>query len=359
MNNQIKPDKFRIVEGAHTTIRQLLIFKKIIYTIGEGNAIHQLLQDELIKWSIDLELFNPVYYLSKGKLSNNGKPTTAFKHYLEFLLNLGLIFKTNNIYTNTKLGRLYLNLSTKKFNDSLTKIDLAFFLYVLIYFDGDFVFLIFNILEENNGISQKEIQNKFETFYVERLSTKFTHTDNPIAKREIQHKLFLVKNKWTNTESYAEHLIAPRLAWLSKIGFINISKWGSTTNYKINRRGEKFIKNIPKINNIFYDVTDNWVKANFFSQILANNSNITKDSLEFPINKYLSNSFKLLSNNRRLDLQICLLYIAFKMYVDYNVGVDLNSILMTIKMKPKVDGKIYIINESSRPSDNYISYRLL
>jgi len=359
MNNELKPDKLRIVEGTHTTIRQLLIFKKIISTIGKSNKILQLLQDELIKWSVDLELFSPNYYLSKGKLSNNGKPTTAFKHYLEFLLNIGLIFKTNNIYTNTKLALLYLNLNTKKSYDSLNKFDLTFFLYALIYFDGDFIFLIFDILDKNNVVSQKEIQAKFEEFYIQRLSTKLIYTNNPIAKKEIQHKLFIAKNRWTNIASYAEHLVVPRLEWLSKIGLINIDKWGLNTKYKISRRGKTFIKHIPKINNTHYDVTDNWIWDNFFSQILESKTNINKSTSEFMVNKYLSESFKVLSNNRRLDLQICLLYIAFKMYISENYGIDMNTILFIIRSNPTVEGRVYIFNESSRPSDSYISYRLL
>ena len=359
MNNQLNPDKLRIVEGSHTTIRQLLIFKKIIYTIDEGNAIHQLLQDELIKWSIDLELINPVYYFSKGKLSNNGKPTTAFKHYLEFLVNLGLIFKTNNIYTNTKLARLFLSLNTEKINSTLNKFDLAFFLYVLVYFDGDFIFLIFNILEENNGISQKEIQAKFETFYVQRLSTKFMYTNNPIAKREIQHKLFIAQNRWANIASYAEHLLVPRLEWLSKIGLINIDKWGNHTNYRINRRGKTFIKQIPKIEDAIYDINDIWIWDNFFSQILKSKTNINMNTLEFKVNNYLNESFKVLSNNRRLDLQICLLYIAFKLYNNENYCINLSTILSIIKLNPTVEDRAYIINHSSRPTDSFISYRLL
>jgi len=77
------------------------------------------------------------------------------------------------------------------------------------------------------------------------------------------------------------------------------------------------------------------------------------------IKNYLNESFKVLGNHRRLDLQICLLYIAFKLYNNEHYGIDLSAISSIIKLNPIIEDKEYIINQSSRPSDSYISYRLL
>ena len=107
MQNDTKfVDGFRFVSNLNTTVRYLNIISQIIRFIGQKQLPKQILKSTLIEWSRQQEQESIAYKKHHGKITENGKPTSAFEHYLDFSSSLGLIIYHGDLLRLSRLGVL-------------------------------------------------------------------------------------------------------------------------------------------------------------------------------------------------------------------------------------------------------------
>src|SRR5690606_39084590 len=138
---------------------QLWICSIIVKELKDRQVPKSILINKLIKWSILQEANDPIYYADKGKITNNGKPTTAINHYLKLCESLNLITKFSNVYSATRISYVL-----SYFNTGSLQLRLAeklFYAYQLINIDADGIILILQILSNQTSINQMDFQSVF------------------------------------------------------------------------------------------------------------------------------------------------------------------------------------------------------
>ena len=105
-NKQV--DGFRFINNLNTTSRQLSICSEIVRQLGGKQLPKELLGKLLYGWSKKLEE-DVDYKSSRGKITQDGKETSALKYYLDLSDSLGLITHLNSFYTNTRLSYILLH----------------------------------------------------------------------------------------------------------------------------------------------------------------------------------------------------------------------------------------------------------
>ena len=147
-NKQV--DGFRFINNLNTTSRQLSICSEIVRQLGGKQLPKELLGKLLYGWSKKLEE-DVDYKSSRGKITQDGKETSALKYYLDLSDSLGLITHLNSFYTNTRLSYIllhFINTDNDHFKfGKLSDSQKIFYLFQLFKIDGDGLIFILNTLK--------------------------------------------------------------------------------------------------------------------------------------------------------------------------------------------------------------------
>lgn len=380
MNNpNIIVDDFRFIGGLHTTTRILPICSAILKIIGPKQLPLELLKKMAIEWSMQIEESDLSYSLRKGKLTDRNKKTketkstTSFEHYIHLLQSFGLLHRTGNIITTTRLGSI-LNLFSKETTSILALNDNERIFYILHIFnlDADALLLLLSILfKMEEGISQKNILVLFKEYMTERINVKRDYA-NTTATEKIRDWYLKITTGWEKPEIYAEHLLVPRLEWIAELGFVKITKSGSQTNYKLSQNGAKFYESIPILENSnVRDVNESWLRNNIVStsvRVLPNKNQAEISS--FPmlseigkaqvLGKQIEAAFKIIdtSGALRISLYPTFLYISTNLFVENKLILEFSVLADFLKNPISFNSKKYFIKESARITESYITISL-
>src|ERR1700744_5717621 len=160
-----KIDQFRFISQTHTTVRQLIICSRIIKLIGNKHLPLDFLQLNLINWSEYQETHSIAYTKSRGKITDKGKPTTSFRHYIKLVQELGLLANLNSILSLTRTASILISYIPEKvnFDFKLTQSEILFFCFFILKEDADAIITILQELKKvgDDKINQKDLLSRF------------------------------------------------------------------------------------------------------------------------------------------------------------------------------------------------------
>lgn len=362
-------DAFRFVNNLNTQVRSLAICTQIIKEIGNSHSSKEILKTKLAKWSLYLEDNSKAYLDHSGRLTINKKVTKAFERYLEFINNLGLTNSINNVVSTTPIGFLLSNLLTNKANDefTLTKYEQLFYCVELFRKDADAIILTLEMVRNSQSPSQIDLMKGFESNFKNRLMAKKSSA-LPTVQVELSDKFRTVEYQWKNAESYSEHIIIPRVEWLTDLAIVTKKKSGKSTNYVISDRGLELLVALPSIQAaVNKDVDENWLNSysikafcvalNFTD--LKNWNSLQETERTHLLSPILEYCYPILSKGgaMRMPLYPLFLTIAIKAACDQGVIVefcDLEEVFKSLK----IGRRQYALRKTARLNESYISVSL-
>lgn len=362
-------DGLNFIESLHTTTRSLEICSEIIRAIGNDQIPFEILEKQLIKWSNEIELSYEEYKNQKGILTKNNRPTTAFIHYIDFLNSINLITRVNDNCRSTKHG-LLLNLILKEKNEMsyrLTNLEILFYLLFLFRIDSDGLLTTLELTMDSFS-SQKKILEKFQNVFTARLETKYKYS-NDFEKIKIAEKLRNMSIKWTNIQKYSEHIIPPRLEWLSSLKLINIKRHGNATIYSVSEKGVDFYLNLPIMENLTRDINVFWYNnnavaafSNIIGEIKLENWNKLEDSIKTKLfSIVLLKAFDLFGKDgaMRMSLDISILFIILELVKNYSTIIEVEEVEKMISPAFTVGKYIFSLHKAARETESYISIKIV
>lgn len=365
-----KVDGFRFINHLHTTARQLKICSQILLELNGTSKLHESLFESLTQWSIRLENLNARYGESKGRLTNNGKPTTAFSHYLDLCKSLTLVTEFNKIYANSRLSFVlayFLNYQEQGNDISLNQYEKLFYLHLLLKKDADGIFLVLSILSKQ-AHTQQELQRGF----LVNLNDRLLHKQNfsfGIVKQQIGEKFRSINFLWQNPEKYAEHLLIPRCEWLSQLELIAIIKFKNSTSYHLTDKGNLFLKVLPTLpGSLLPDIDDSWMANRVFTVLAGIYACESNDSYKKFSETYfnelgysLETAVKVVksSNLFRIPAFDSMLFVCLNMLTKYQIIINFSDIISILNPGFSFNNRQYLIKNAGRINESYISTRLL
>ncbi|MCK4667324.1 hypothetical protein KAU33_11270 [Candidatus Dependentiae bacterium] len=357
-------DGLRFIDSFNTQVRSLPVCIQFLHTIDNSIIPNEIVKNKLLHWSVLNEESNNFYKYSNGKLTNNSKPTTAYNHYIQLLVDLGLIDKQNTLLKTTKIAKVLLALTSEIHNYSFpfSNIQKAFIFYILLIKDADGLILILDFLKKNPNSSQQIIINNFKDILLQRLQIKKENSFG-IVRSKISEKYLKIDINWTKSEKYAEHLIPPRLEWLEQLEIISIDKSSNSQRCRLTSQGNSIINNLIEYENI-HDVNNFWLENNFSKSIIPflkiskklRSWNNQIQVLEQSLLK-LFNTFGL-DEAYRIPLNFAKLYLLLDIFIINGISIEMSQIIELFD-KNLVFGKIsYYIKTSPRETESYITMRI-
>lgn len=372
MNESIISDDFRFINSLNTTARRLSVCTQIVKIISRQQLPKEIVKNSLISWSNNKEITDSIYNNSKGKITEKGKPTSSFDHYLNLCTELKLVSRFNQIYSSSKISSVLEYISTEEISfihskSDLTDLEGLFYFLIILKEDADGVLLIFNILNSLDGIaSQKELLAKFKENFNIRLIAKQS-TTNVKLNNDINEKMRALNYSWQKAEIYAEHLIIPRCEWLSDIGLLKIHKSGSKTLYEFNESSKKLMALLPIIEGTnVYDINENWYYSKSAECFIE--STLAVDDYKLFNDLIFSEKEKLIiekieeakhvvqtSSTNRVPVFDTLLYIILKSLKSNNIITNFDELIILLRQGISFENKEYHIKEQARKNEGYIS----
>lgn len=371
--SDISVDGFRFISNVHTTARQLRVCSQIVNILGANQIPRKLIRELIVKWSLEQEEKNIYYKISKGKITDNGKETSTLRYYLELTHALGLTTRFNNFFSNTNRSYVLLHFLESEITNRSLQLSLSekiFYLFQLLYVDADGIFLVLEILKETRDANQVELQKKCKDVLNKRLLAK-QEIAPQLAKIGISEKYRIVNFVWKKPDKYAEHIISPRLEWLSNLGLVEIKRSGSSTSYNFTRLGEGFYEALPGLINdkAVKDINEIWIFSDFFS--LANNlfdeqARNPYQTLSLEEKKaVLSTSLRMAlnvvktSSSFRFPLLDTLLFICMDIFITKNIVLNFSEIMLEFVNGFTLGNKQYFLKEAARINESYITTRVI
>lgn len=364
-------DNIRFIKSTHTLVRCLGILSKYVKTIGSNQFPKEILKQQLIHWSAELEDKSEKYKNHNGKLTDRKKPTTAFNKYVDLLEGLGLVISFGHVLTNTRLGSL-LSLFTKGKDDydfPLNFQEKLFFLYLLMQKDADVIAVVLQTLNKAGGsVNQTYMQMHFETSIKDRLQKKEEFATIQ-AKQMIGEKLRVIQYEWTKPEVYSEHILAPRLEWLADLGIVEMRKQAGSTLYNISGKGGIFYKSLDDLPGYeMKDINEDWLIQKAFAcfavtlldeTTISYWSSVSLSERKRIMKNYLMQTYRLFSTGgaMRMALYPSMLYIAMKLLTEKGIVIEFKDIADELKETLTIDDKSFIIRPSARLTEGYISVK--
>lgn len=372
-NTQKIVDGFRFIASLNTQVRILSIVSQIAKIIGSKQLPKQFLKSSLIKWSVSEEQKSPEYKNHRGKITENGKPTAAFEHYIEFASSLGLVSIHGDILMLTRLGLLlhrFLNQS-KEIESQLSNKEKYFYLMTLFRNDADALLLTIDLLTQGSEfLEQERLLEMFEAKLKERLLIKQKYA-NERVQSIIRERYRVVEYEWKNAKSYSRHIIPPRLEWMADLGMLRRTKNRGVTYYQLTNRGQELYDScltLPDSN--LYDINENWLRTKSMKSFapMINDDKILKTWSELNKTKrldilkpYLEQVFDYFNYDgaMRISSYYALLYIIINIAVDQGILVEFQDLEEELKNSILVGNRKYSIRLAPRVNEGYITINLI
>jgi hypothetical protein len=361
-------DELRLIEHTNTQVRLLSIVSQILKTIGSLSYSLSVLEEVMIKWSVEQEFSSLFYKNHNGKLTNEGKPTTAFIYYIELMINLGLVTRISNVIRCSKYGNLFLTLM--KYNNSSAEfsgLEKLFFIFFILYKDADNILLIFQMIKNNGGVADStSLRNHYEGYLKERLKIKAMKA-NAISQIAIIDKLRKIENVWKNARGYSKHIIPPRLEWLLDIGFLYLIESKKVNNFVLTEIGTNFYNSLEVIDNSdIPDIDDVWLIDTFIYKLnnLYLGNELAKDFKSLNSKEINSILGELLPTAyRELDIDglkriSALPFYIFTMSVGlikHNVAISFSSLKELLGQSFSIKEYTFAFRDAKRINESYIT----
>lgn len=364
-------DGFRFITRLNTQVRTLVTLSQIVKILGAKQLPKQFLKSALEKWSAEEESKSIEYKKHKGKITKEGKPTTAFNRYLEFITALGLVTTHSDLVMCSRSGILLNRFAneSKHTESQLSATEKIFFLITLFSKDADALLLTLELLQlHNKPVSQKDLRESFKENLKHRLSLKQKYANQQV--RPLIHDQYRkVEYEWRGATSYAEHIIPPRLEWMRDLDILKQVEKGSF--YQLTEQGETFYKSLPYFPNTEqHDINEIWLRTKMmttFAHLIfyPKRSRYWNDLVSYRQQQLLvpllDEIFNLLNNEgaRRISLYPSLLFIAIKLACTHQVIAEIQELENTMKESVIAGHKKFSARPAPRINEGYITVNLV
>ncbi|SDL78546.1 hypothetical protein [Siphonobacter aquaeclarae] len=368
LTKYIKVDRFRFLSSLHTTARQLRICSEIISEIGSGIKLERNILVSLTNWSSEKEQLDESYRNSKGKITENSKPTSSFNHYIDLCKSLDLISGFNGTVSNTRLSFLLLSfISTKTEKDNLLNSEKCFYFFILLAYDSDGIFLVLDILQRG-VLNQISLQQTFQDSLNIRLTAK-RELSSGFIKNQINEKFRTINYIWTKPQKYAEHLLIPRCEWLNQLNLVSIEKRKGSTAYFLTPEGEKMIELLPclEATNIT-DIDKSWVSSSTFTLFSKLFLKAFQSLNELPFNEKirlvgisLGKSLSAVKSSSLFKIPAfeSVLFVCIDLLSSNSIVANFDDIHLLLDDGISYGGRHYSIKSKGRANESYITVTLL
>ena len=364
-------DGLRFISHLNTQVRTLVTISQIVKILGMKSLPKQFLKEALQDWSIQEESISIEYKNHRGKVTKDGKPTTAFNHYLEFSASQKVITIQNHIITNSHLGKVLNKFANKnKGKESqLNEAEIFFYLINLFHYDADALLLTLELLQNYDvPVPQERFLERFEGQLKQRLLLK-----QRCAREQLQAVLHSkyqeIKYTWKNSKSYAKHIIPPRLEWLNDLGIMTRTK--EKLHYQLTKAGEDFYTSLPTLpESKERDVNEKWFRRNamaaFAPVVLSRRPLIRWHELDSEqqhsfLAPILKKAFRFLDIEtiRRVSLYPALLFMSISLADKHNVIAEFQELEDRLKRGVTTDNTIFSARPSARLNEGYITVNII
>lgn len=354
----MKIDEVRLLDGLNTQTRNLKVLSFLLNCLNKKTLPIEILKRQAIEWSIKLEKSSLKYRNSTGKLTEKNRVTKAFLHYIDLLVELGLITRINQVVRNTKYGLVFNLLKSKSdanFNETykLADFEVLFFFYTLLKLDADGLITILKIIhEKESGLKEIDVRERFAKGLQERFRSKAVYSSGKTKmKSEELYRNYEIRKLSIGRYSF-KHQVPNRLKWLVDLGLL----FKSGNFYLITNLGKEIYENLPSIKSTkIKDINEDWInnKSWIFFTKKNNKKNIKQD-----IGGLLMDVFNFFGDDGSLKISLdsAYLYTAIfsasfdKKKLSFNDFIDLLN-----EEKVKFDNKIFAPKISPRQTESYIN----
>jgi hypothetical protein len=314
-----------------------------------------------IQYSTSLDSYkNSKGLIQKTKTGNSAQP------YINLAYEIGWIISINNIALPSKQMKVYLELRKELVNSErnpffLDSLDKIVFLETILSTDFLYFSIILELLFTKAVNSYKDLVLQFQKFVIFRLnefSGKFRMSnETKLLKsyRIIQERI----EKWTEPDTYLEHVLMPRINWLLDLDLVSMDK---ELRIELAPAGNRLFKHLCYWNDIN---TDRVINPKEFLKLFAVHvcdsiynkedgaNKLAKEEIEKIVNKYINESFhyfKTLAPNRVTASQ-AITYTKYKMYL--TTGVRIGAKAIENYLQNQATGT-YIYKYQKQYDDGYI-----
>jgi len=363
-------NEYKILNNSKFSLAKYLpLLKQILLRLSNSTLSTKIIEKKLYEWSLEKRETSEFYRNHNGILThkNSDKPTTAFKYYIDFLLELNLISRLNDFVRCTKYGVLFNSLHKlledgKDFSDY----EKMFYLFILFNKDTENLLLILDyIFQQNKPVSQAELSKKYKTLLKIRLEHILHITTNETVRDKylslLNEEKEIVDTKKTKTVS--KHTVPPRLEWLTDLGII---KETSKDVFVLSDRGLKLYNSIPKHNLQISEISlinNEWIFDNAISSfaLLFDNKNyfknIAKPKQDELLSKYIQICYEQINTDSvsRISTLPAFIFISIMLFSQENIILDFTEIKNMLINGIETGEYQYFIREAQRINESYIS----
>lgn len=354
--------------GVHTKVRRLAYCSALVQLIGKGENNEDEVCNLLMDWSRNNEDLLNNYYNQKGAVTS--KKSSAVR-YMQFAHESALLDKIMGSYMISRMGLILSMLINEYDKDKtnpffLSNVEKIFYTSHLLSVDADLLLTVFDIVQNFEEFVLKKLQHAFKKAYVSRLSYKLNTASNESIKHLLWERITIAQNEWKKPERYAEHIVPPRLGWLLDLGMLDHTAFKKGT-YKLSDIGRHFANILP-INlkkNSYSDITDQWLKEKFFSQVCSlfieqipftKWKDVDDTELRKKIGIYLEAAFQhfRMTGAEAIPLEESILYICIRLAVESKIVMNQTDLEYWLNDTREIFGMRYEIRRLPRINESYI-----
>lgn len=356
---------YRALESTNTQTRRLAYITIFISTLSKGSLPEKVLLSRIARWSHENQENLSRYWTQTGYVNSNRR-NSAGARYLELARNLGLITPISGEYRLTRVG-LALNALKKEHQDTpfvLTNAERLFYMYLLLEKDADVLLTILDRIRSQPDIRLSSLQKTYQQDFIERLNLKGRLVQDERLKKELLDRRMRIELNWKKKARYVEHIVPPRLNWLLDLGLLD-TKVFQHHQYHLTDCGVNFIRELPRYENNFYDIDDEWLSSNFWSITPSNllkiqNLRPWKNLYEEERSKICKNLLReaisvfQYSSVPKISLTQVLFYMTIKMITKNSILVSFSDLKKWLLVPRIIDGWSYHVHLSPQENVSYI-----
>jgi len=192
--------------------------------------------------------------------------SAAAMRYLSFLSDLALVTRGGNLVRRTWDGELLCALDEKDVEPAPFTVGAhtaLFFLQTLLRADTDGILTVLQMVMTLGEATLNQLQRGLQRALVDRLAVKASLARTDDVARALAFKANSIQTEWRAPERYAEHIVPPRLGWLTDLGLVSVTAVGTSKTHSLTDSG----RNIATLLRVgqgedVLDVSDDWLLAN-------------------------------------------------------------------------------------------------
>lgn len=292
--------------------------------------------------------------ITNGELTAKGPST---RHYLNLCRKFSFANKQSSLFSLTNSGRLLCNLIKERFHQPYPLAQSTRNLFFLLILKADF---LGQKALAQLFISGKRILQEIKRDFFSSLKKVFSETSNYVKEAQISGLLrdrLLSFESWKKPEIYSDHLVTPRVYWLSDLGLLTISG-KKELEISLNQAQENFFRRLSETPYLkeaqLYDLA-----FSHFSLFQGRDSFILEnlENPELEVEKALEEIFSILTPPANLQKIRADIVGTFLLILKIPLLEKLRKLELSV---PSVIGKItcpswkYQIHLAARPTQSYV-----